>query len=171
MSVVADATRPALVTESGAGHRIFVLGAEVTIKIASADTRGAFTVFEGVTQPLQGPPLHRHKGQDEYWYIVEGQFRFEVDGREIYARTGDTVFAPRGSSHTFQNVGDTPGRTITTAIPGGIDVFFEEIEAVAPRGSAPDPARLMPVFKKHRQELLGPPLRARGATNGGSTGR
>ena len=171
MSAIADDTRPALVSESGAGKRISVLGAEITIKIASADTGGAFTVFEGRTEPLQGPPLHRHKGQDEWWYILEGQFRFEVDGQEIYARTGDTVFAPRGSSHTFQNVGDTPGRTITTAIPGGIDVFFQEIESAAPRGSAPDPARLMPVFKKHRQELLGPPLRARRGTNGGSAGR
>jgi quercetin dioxygenase-like cupin family protein len=158
-SVSAAARRANLKTEAGAGQSIYVLGAEITVKISSADTGGAFTVFEGRTAPLHGPPLHRHAFEDEYWYIVEGEFRFQVDGEEILARAGDTVFAPRGSRHTFQNIGSTVGRTITTAIPGGIDDFFKDLEAVAPRGTAPDAARMIPVFEKHRQELLGPPLR------------
>lgn len=147
----------------GEGRRVHVLGNEVIIKISSRDTGGTFTVFEGQTRPLQGPPLHRHSGQDEWWYILEGEFRFEVDGREIYARTGDTVFAPRGTVHTFQNIGNKPGRTLTTAVPGGIDLFFEELETAAQRGTAPDRARMQPIFENHGQELLGPPLAARAA--------
>jgi len=151
----------AITREDGDGHRIYVLGNEVRIKISSRDTEGAFTVFEGHTGALQGPPLHRHRDQDEWWYIVEGEYRFEVDGRETYAQTGDTVYAPRGSAHTFQNVGNRPGRTLTTVVPGGVDLFFEELETVAPRGAVPDVARMSLVFEKHRQELLGPPLGAR----------
>ena len=52
---------------------------------------------------------------------------------------------------------------ITTVVPGGLDLFFEDIEAVSPRGTAPDLAKLLPVFKKHGQEMLGPPLRVREA--------
>jgi len=161
MSATANSNRRALLSPRGAGRPGFVLGAEITVKISSADTGGAFTVFEGCTAPFQGPPLHRHFDQDEWWHIIEGEFRFEVDGEEIHAGAGDTVFAPRGSRHTFQNIGSTPGRTITTVIPAGIDVFFEELEAAAPRGTVPQPARLVPIFEKHRQELLGPPLGAR----------
>src|SRR4051794_41427983 len=95
----------ALVAENGAGRDVHVLGAELTIKISSRDTNGAFAVFEGRTPPLEGPPLHRHRDHDEWWYIVAGEYRFEVDGQVIHAKAGDTVFAPRGSRHTFKNVG------------------------------------------------------------------
>jgi len=157
------ATSAALMTASGEGRPVHVLGADLTIRVSSRDTGGAFAVFEGRIPPLEGPPLHRHPDQDESFYIVEGEFRFEVDGQEIYASAGASVVAPRGSSHTFQNVGRERGRMITTVVPGGLDLFFEEIEEVSPRGTAPDLARLLPVFKKHGQEMLGPPLRVRDA--------
>ena len=73
------------------------------------------------------------------------------------------MFAPRGSRHTFQNVGKDRGRTIGTAVPGGLDLFFEELEQAAPRGATPDGVRLLAIFEKHGQEMLGPPLRARSA--------
>lgn len=149
------------VLQKGEGRAVHVLGNDLTIKISSRDTNGSYTVFEATVAPLAGPPLHRHPDHDESWYILEGEYRFQVDRREIHARTGDTVFAPRGSVHTFQNVTDQPGRLLTTIVPGGVDEFFEELETVVPRGTAPDPATMGPVFAKHRQELLGPPLATR----------
>jgi mannose-6-phosphate isomerase-like protein (cupin superfamily) len=109
MSVSTNGRLEALVSERGEGRPVHVLGGDLTIKISSRDTNGAFTVLEGRTPPLEGPPLHRHRDQDEWWYIVEGDYRFEVDGKEIYASAGATVFAPRGSRHTFQNVGNERG--------------------------------------------------------------
>jgi mannose-6-phosphate isomerase-like protein (cupin superfamily) len=147
--------------ERGDGPLIQVNGDEVTIKISSRDTGGAFTVFEGRTRPLHGPPLHLHRDQDESWYILEGQYRFEVDGQEIYAGAGSTVFAPRGSRHTFQNIGSIPGRMVTTVVPGGLDNFFEELAAASARGTIPDLAKMLPIFEKYKLELLGPPLAAR----------
>ena len=164
MPIPTNARRDAFITERGDGRSIHVLGDEAIIKVSSRDTGGAFAVFEGRTRPLEGPPLHRHRDQDEWWYILEGEYKFEVDGQEIYARAGDTVFAPRGSRHTFQNIGTTPARTLTTVVPGGLDIFFEELETVAPRGTVPDPAKMIPIFEKHGLELLGPPLAARSVT-------
>ncbi len=163
MTISADVVQGAMITKRGQGKRVHVLGAEIAISIPTQATGGSFSVFEGWTKPLQGPPLHRHRDHDEWWYILDGAFRFEVDGQEIYAATGDTVFAAKGSRHTFQNIGATVGHTVTTVVPGGIDVFFEELETVAPRGTAPDRAKLLPVFEKHGQELLGPPISARSA--------
>ena len=161
MPVLTNAHSGAVLVERENGRPIHVLGNEVIVKISSRDTDGAFTIFEGQTQPLAGPPLHIHRDQDESWYILEGQYKFEVDGQEIYAGAGATVFAPRGSRHTFQNIGAAPGRMVTTVVPGGLDIFFEELEAAVPRGAAPDPAKLAPIFKKHGQELVGPPLAAK----------
>lgn len=148
-------------TPNGQGLEIVVPGGTVWIKISTAATDGAFAVFEGTTRPLEGPPLHLHREQDEWWYILDGEYRFEVDGQEIIARTGDTVFAPRGSRHTFQNIGNHTGRTLTTVIPGGLDVFFEELEMIAPDGNITDPGPVAALFEKHDLELLGPPLSAR----------
>ena len=100
MPVLTNARRDAFIMDRGEGWPIHVVGADMTIKISSRDTDGAFAVFEDLTQLLQGPPLHRHLEQDEWWYIVEGEFKFEVDGREILASAGATVFAPRGSCHS-----------------------------------------------------------------------
>ena len=165
MSVPPDMRRDAFVMEHGEGRPVHVIGEDVTIKISSRDTGGAFAVFEGRTRPLHGPPLHRHRDQDEHWYVVDGEFRFEVDGQEILAGAGATVFAPKGSRHTFQNVGTARGRIVTTVVPGGLDLFFEELETVAPRGTAPDPAKMLPIFEKYNLELLGPPLAARSFGN------
>lgn len=158
MPVPTNARRGAFLMECGEGQKINVLGDEVVVKISSRDTAGEFAVFEGRTRPQHGPPLHRHLDQDEYWYILEGEYRFEVDGREIYGGPGDVVFAPRGSRHTFQNMGDTAGRVVTTVVPGGLDLFFEELETVVPAGAVPDPVKMVPLFEKYRLELLGPPL-------------
>ncbi|HEX3879491.1 MAG TPA: cupin domain-containing protein, partial [Bryobacteraceae bacterium] len=117
--------------------------------------------FEGHTPPPEGPPLHRHNDHDEYWFIARGEYPFEVDGREIYASAGATVFAPRGSSHTFENIGTEPDWSITTVVPGGVDLFFEEVAAACPRGTRPDPAKLLPVFQKYNQELIEPSVRVR----------
>lgn len=153
----------AFVMEPRDGKRIQVAGDEVIVKISTRDTGGAFTVFENRTLPLHGPPLHCHPNQDESWQIIEGQYRFEVDGQEIYAGPGATVFAPRGTVHTFQNIGTTPGRTVTTVVPGGLDLFFEELETLVPRGAVPDPAKIAPLYEKHGLELHGPPLAVRDA--------
>lgn len=161
MPVPANARRDAFKMERGDGKSVHVMGDEVTIKISSRDTGGAFAVFESRTRPYHGPPLHLHRNQDEWWYILEGEYKFEVDGQEINARTGATVFAPRGSRHTFQNIGTTPGRMVTTVVPGGLDIFFEELEIAVPQGTNPDPAEMVPLFKKHDLELHGPPLLAR----------
>jgi mannose-6-phosphate isomerase-like protein (cupin superfamily) len=163
-SVQPNATPKAFSVEAGKGRPVHVLGNDVIVKISSRDTGGAFTVFEGRTRPLAGPPLHLHCNQDEWWYILAGEFKFEVDGQETYAGPGATVFAPRGSRHTFQNVGTVPGRMLTTVVPGGVDLFFEELETVAPRGTIPDRAAILAVFAKHDQELLGPPPAQRTAT-------
>ncbi len=154
----------AFVVEAGQdrnGTSLSVVGDEISIKISSRDTNGAFTVFEDTTPAQGGPPLHLHHAQDEWWYILEGEYLFEVDGEEIHAGPGATVFAPRGSRHTFMNAGDTPARSLVTVVPGGLDIFFEELSAVAPTAAPPDPELAARIFRKHGLELLGPPLWAR----------
>jgi hypothetical protein len=40
-------------------------------------------------------------------------------------------------------------------------MFFQEVSAAAPPGTAPDPAVILPIFRKYGMEFLGPPLSKR----------
>jgi quercetin dioxygenase-like cupin family protein len=133
---------------------------QIKVKLTGADTGGAYAIVESTTQPRSGPPLHRHTLEDESFYVLEGQYMFEVDGRRILAGPGSAVFAPRGTAHTFMNVGSTPGRMLGVMQPAGMDSFFVDMDAAVANEKPPDFAELASIYKKYGLELLGPPLAA-----------
>jgi len=47
------------------------------------------------------PPLHWHRGQIEYFDILQGRVGYLLDGQEGYASAGDQVVIPSGAIHTF----------------------------------------------------------------------
>jgi quercetin dioxygenase-like cupin family protein len=147
--------------ETRGAEPLYILGETMLVKLSSADTDGSYAIMENVTPPQGGPPLHRHGREDESFYVIEGEFLFEVDGKQMRASTGCTVFAPKGTVHTFQNIGEKDGRLLVIVQPAGLDLFFEELSG-AMRGIAqPEMSKIVPIAHKYGLELLGPPLRAR----------
>jgi mannose-6-phosphate isomerase-like protein (cupin superfamily) len=134
-----------------------ILGDMVTVKLSAKETGGAYSVMENVTQPNDGPPLHVHHREDEGFFVLEGDYIFEVGGQRMDAHSGDFVWVPRDLPHTFQNVSSKAGRLLLTVVPAGLEEFFVELAAVP----GPDPAALAPIFAKYGLELLGPPIAAR----------
>ena len=145
----------------GAGP-LNILGDQVWIKLAGVDCAGGLSIMEDVTPPQAGPPLHRHSREDEWFYVLEGDYLFEVDGNQMTVGPGHSLFAPRGTAHTFQNIGPRPGRMIVLGQPAGMDVFFTELAAATKDMLEPDLSVIVPIFEKYGLELLGPPLAARG---------
>jgi mannose-6-phosphate isomerase-like protein (cupin superfamily) len=142
----------------GRGKILKIFGDEVTVKCSTTDTGGWYSILEDTTKPQCGPPLHRHLCEDESFYVLEGEYLFEIDGERVYAGPGASVYAPRGSAHTFQNVGESKGRMLVMVQPGGLDRFFRELDAATAGMRKPDPTVVLPVFEKYKIELLGPPL-------------
>src|SRR5260370_37058990 len=81
-------------------------------------------MVEHRSAPNAAPPLHLHRNEDEIFEILEGQFRFWLDGEIVEASPGTIIVAPRNGTHTWKNVGEIPGRMPVTFIPGGIDGLF-----------------------------------------------
>jgi len=76
------------------------------VKLSGADTGGRFTIVEETTPSMSGPPLHQHSREDEWLFILEGKYRIQIGEQMLFAMAGDSLFAPRGIPHTFQNVSD-----------------------------------------------------------------
>jgi quercetin dioxygenase-like cupin family protein len=101
------------------------VGEVLTFKAMADTTHGALTMLETVASPGGGPPLHVHRDQDETIYTLDGRFKVQVADELVDASPGSFVFIPRGTAHTWQNVGDAPGRLLATIVPA--DRNFEEL--------------------------------------------
>jgi len=138
---------------SGEGESVWLLGDLYTFKAVSEDTGGAFALWETTSPPQGGPPPHLHHREDETFYVLEGEMEFWAGGETIRAGAGYFVYIPRGTMHTFKNVGTTPATFLGTVVPGGFEKFFLE--------SANRP-RTAPLLPKARPTSRGssPPLRS-----------
>jgi len=94
-------------------------------KISSKDTNGDLYMFESTRLKKGGPVMHFHYSQDEVWFITEGEFSIKVGEETYQAKTGDTVFGPRGIPHSFSKTSEGPAKMIITFQPAGrMEAFF-----------------------------------------------
>jgi quercetin dioxygenase-like cupin family protein len=126
----------------------------IQFKISSQDSQGLF-VLENVFREKGGPARHLHVEQEEWFYIVEGEFAFEVGAQRYLLKPGDSLVAPRKVAHVWAYTGiGKIGRIIVAFSPAGkMEAFFREVtkeNAMPPQ----DPA----IWRAHGMELLGPPL-------------
>ena len=127
----------------------------VDLKVAAQDTGTALSIFEYTGRDKGGPPLHIHLVQDEVFYIVEGEYLFQVGEEKLRATAGDTVFAPRQVPHTFAQV-SAEGRMFYLYQPAGsMEAFFRESGELK---GPPTPAQAEALFARHECKIVGPPL-------------
>ena len=122
----------AIIVQSKAGPQHQVLGDLVTVKIHGRDTGGVYSQIESTCGPKVGPPPHIHHREDETFFVIEGEFEFICGGERTTGGPGTVARLPRGVSHRFANIGDTPGRVLVTITPAGFEDFFAEVGALPP---------------------------------------
>ena len=57
-------------------------------------------------EPGQVQKSHDHADQDKFYYVVEGNGRFQLGDKQITAGTGEVVWAPAGVIHGVTNEGN-----------------------------------------------------------------
>jgi mannose-6-phosphate isomerase-like protein (cupin superfamily) len=128
----------------------------IDIKVSTLDTDGALSVAEITSLHRGGPGRHLHHEQDEWFYVLEGEYVIEVGEERYEPGPGDSVLAPSKVAHVWAHVGEGTGRLIAALQPAGeIEAFFEDL---AKLGSGPEREDLQGVFGSHGMELVGPPL-------------
>jgi quercetin dioxygenase-like cupin family protein len=125
----------------------------ISFKVTPRDSKGSL-IIENTFRGRGGPARHLHYYQDEWFYILKGEFQFEVGQEKFILKTGDSLMAPRNVPHVWAYTGGSGGNILISFMPAGkMESFFREVtqaNAMPPQ----DPE----FWKAHDMELLGPPL-------------
>ena len=64
-------------------EELLIMGGRFDLKVSSRDTGGDLCIYDTFRESKGGPALHRHHSQDEWFYVIEGELTFWVDGNVI----------------------------------------------------------------------------------------
>lgn len=108
-----------------------------------------------------GPPLHRHDGEDELFYILDGELWLASGDVEAVHGEGAVAWLPRGQAHTFQ-VRSQTARVLVVTTPSGFERFVAILGEPTESRSLPepediDPAHIAEVCAQFDIQVLGPP--------------
>jgi quercetin dioxygenase-like cupin family protein len=133
------------------------------VKTSGAETQGAFSQVEVDDPHGCAPPMHIHHGEEETFYVVDGEVTVFADGERIDLSSGDYAFVPRGVDHTYIVRSDR-ARMLITFSPSGFEQFFVQEgipacgEEEAPVGGVqPTPEEFVRRLAPFGCEVTGPP--------------
>ena len=99
-------------------------GERCRIRICAADTNGAYSVVEIVSDARDGTPMHIHQNEDEHFIILEGTAHLACGDKTVDVPAGTSISVSRGIHHAWCNLSKTPLRMPVLFTPGGIDEMF-----------------------------------------------
>ena len=142
------------IVQPGIGKNLHAFGNILTVILSRDQTGNQLSVMSEVTPPGGGPPMHVHHREDEIFLIVEGRMSCCVNDEWTEVQPGGVVYLPRGTPHTFRNVGETPSRHWIITTPSGFEVFFSRCADEFAKAGGPDMGRIAEIFSEHGITLL-----------------
>ena len=139
----------------------------VRIQVASGDGADRISVLEHRAPFGDSPPLHIHQTEDEIFYILEGDFRFQLGETERRAAAGATLLVAKGTPHTYRVESRGGGRWLTVIRGDDFERFVQAVSRPAerielpPPGAPPSPeaiAELAKIANTYGIDFCGPPL-------------
>ena len=106
----------------------------MNVMIAAARTGGTCSVLIAELEPGEGPPPHLHRDHD--------------------AAPSTLVFVPRGTTHSFKNIGASTARLLEWTVPGDNEPYFRAVYEMEVNGGF-DPKRLAEINEHFATEFIG----------------
>jgi quercetin dioxygenase-like cupin family protein len=162
-TVAAESTSDGYLLGKDEGEAHWLLGMLEIVKIGGAATNGEYGLLEVTVRKGEGSPWHVHPEEDEWFYVLEGEFTVYVGEQRLTLPAGAFAFGPKGVPHTF--IGETEGaKALIGFQPFQFEGFLHEVgepateRALPPQLEAPpDMARLIPIAERNGMVILGPP--------------
>jgi quercetin dioxygenase-like cupin family protein len=123
---------------------------------APADSEGRLAVFifpPGEHHPYRGAPLHVHHEQDEWIYVMTGEFVAEVSGERMRLKPGDSLLMPMRVPHGWSVAQHCHCGAIHLYTPAGL--METEWAPVAQSEDPKDQEARKAEFERHGLTLLG----------------
>jgi mannose-6-phosphate isomerase-like protein (cupin superfamily) len=113
----------------------WVAGGRVSYINPVANNGGQFSLFQVFVPPDNGPPVHFHTRETEWFYVLEGNPLLQMGENLSAMEPGDLMFSPVGQLHSYKNFTSDPVQMLLfyepqpgddpTAI-GNIERFFSD---------------------------------------------
>jgi mannose-6-phosphate isomerase-like protein (cupin superfamily) len=138
--------------DSGEGLHREARGSDMWFKATASDTQHRFSLMERTLPPGgRMPPAHRHAGNDEAYFVLDGTVEFHVGDGVFEGTSGTFVLVPAGEAHTFGNIRDRPARLLVLHAPA-LDGYFEDLEQLWASDQAPDRDAELALMRRHGME-------------------
>jgi mannose-6-phosphate isomerase-like protein (cupin superfamily) len=127
--------------------------------VRSSDSEGRLAIFvfpAGDHHPYRGAPLHVHHEQDEWLYILAGEFVAEVGGKRMRLKPGDSLLMPMKVPHRWSVAQEQHCGAIHLYSPAGL--MEMDWSPVAQDTDPKNQEVRKAEFEKHGLTLLGGPL-------------
>jgi mannose-6-phosphate isomerase-like protein (cupin superfamily) len=127
--------------------------------VRSSDSEGRLAIFvfpAGDHHPYRGAPLHVHHEQDEWLYILAGEFVAEVGGKRMRLKPGDSLLMPMKVPHRWSVAQEQHCGAIHLYSPAGL--MEMDWSPVAQDTDPKNQEIRKAEFEKHGLTLLGGPL-------------
>jgi mannose-6-phosphate isomerase-like protein (cupin superfamily) len=80
----------------------------------------------------EGGPTNRHRGSDQWLYVVNGRGKAIVKGKPYPLQTGTLMLIEHGDRHEIRNTGRQPLQTLNFYSPPGYTAAGDELPAAKP---------------------------------------
>lgn len=99
-------------------------------RIAFANARAQAAEMTIAPGDVEGGPDNRHRGADQWLFVVAGIGQARIDGRRVSLAPGTLLLIGKGERHEIRNIGREPLRTLNVYVPPAYDARGESL----PRG-------------------------------------
>ena len=157
-----DSNRTPIVLGPEEGEALWCFGALTTVKAGGEQTAGTYSLIEDFAPKSDGTPLHRHREDDEAFYVLDGEMTFSLEGGQLFrASAGAFVHIPGGTIHAVRIDSDSARYLIITTPRH--EHFYRAIAEPAEQRTLPleapmDMERIESACEAYGVELVGPPL-------------
>jgi quercetin dioxygenase-like cupin family protein len=114
-------------------------------QLKASDPQIGLMELEG--SPGVEPPMHVHRNEDEWYYVLDGEVTFHVGGENHEGRAGSLAFLPRAVPHTF-SIRTPSARMLLLNAPGGFERMFELAPAT--------PEEAVAALARYHVQVVGP---------------
>jgi quercetin dioxygenase-like cupin family protein len=127
------------------------------LKVSGRDNEGALAIFEQTSMsPKKGTPLHVHPNQDEIFYVLFGEYYFQVGSDKYKLKAGDSIFLPRKIPHAWTQVSESGKMVVVLQPAGKLEEFFVTMSELE---TEPTKEEIAKIFSDHEMEIVGPGLK------------